>query len=223
MAKSILDSLVDGNVDSVCDADWLGRRGEKLAARELNLVRLFGRNGKILRNVYIPKEDGETTEIDLLFITAKGIFVLESKNYSGWIFGSESQHKWTVSFPNGAKERFYNPIKQNRAHCKWLRRYLGDGTPLFPIVVFSERCELKKIMVDSPDTRVVKRDRLHAAIRHIWDDSPDALSKAGVEEVYSRLRSLTQVTKKQKKGHIENIEQRFERQANQTEATTFSV
>ena len=93
MAKSILDSLVDGIVDSVCDADWLGQRGEKLTARELNLVRLFGRNGKVLRNVYIPKEDGETTEIDLLFITAKGIFVLESKNYSGWIFGSESQHK----------------------------------------------------------------------------------------------------------------------------------
>lgn len=100
---------------------------------------------------------------------------------------------------------------------------MGGDTPLFFIVVFSKRRELKKIMVDSPDTRVVKRDRLHAAIRHIWDDSPDALSKAGVEEVYSRLRSLTQVTKKQKKGHIENIEQRFERQANQTEATTFSV
>ena len=152
MAKSILDSLVDGIVDSVCDADWLGQRGEKLTARELNLVRLFGRNGKVLRNVYIPKEDGETTEIDLLFITAKGIFVLESKNYSGWIFGSESQHKWTVSFPNGAKERFYNPIKQNRTHCKWLRRYLGDDTPLFPIVVFSERCELKKITVSVKTT-----------------------------------------------------------------------
>ena len=80
MAKSILDSLVDSIVDSVCDADWLGRRGEKLTARELNLVRLFGRNGKILCNVYVPKEDGETIEINLLFITPKDIFVLESKN-----------------------------------------------------------------------------------------------------------------------------------------------
>lgn len=213
MAKSILDSLVDGIVDSVCDADWLGRRGEKLTARELNLVRLFGRNVKILRNVYIPKEDGETTEIDLLFITAKGIFVLESKNYSGWIFGSESQHKWTVSFPNGAKERFYNPIKQNRAHCKWLRRYLGDGTPLFSIVVFSERCELKKITVDSPDVRVVKRDRLYATIRDIWNESPDALSEADVEAIHASLHPLTQATKKQKREHIENIKKRFEQRS----------
>ena len=209
MAKSILDSLVDGIVDSVCDADWLGRRGEKLTARELNLVRLFGRNGKVLRNVYIPKEDGETTEIDLLFITVKGICVLESKNYSGWIFGSESQHKWTASFPSGAKERFYNPIKQNRTHCKWLHRYLGDGTPLFSIVVFFERCELKKITVDSPDVKVVKRDRLYATIRDIRNESPDALSEAGVEAIHARLRPLTQVTKKQKKEHVESVKRRF--------------
>ena len=80
MAKSLLDSLMDGIVDSVCDADWLGRRGERSAAREPNLVRFFGRGGKILRNVYVPKEDGETIEINLLFITPKDIFVLESKN-----------------------------------------------------------------------------------------------------------------------------------------------
>lgn len=176
MAKSILDSLVGGIVDSVCYADWLGRRGEKHVARELNLVRLFGRDGKILRNVYVPKDNGEATEIGVLFIAVKGIYVLESKNYSGWIFGSECQRKWTVSFSSGMKERFHNPIKQNRTLCKWLRRYLGDDTPLFSIVVFSERCELKKITVDSPDAKVVKRDRLYTAIRDIWDDSPNALS-----------------------------------------------
>lgn len=209
MAESILDSLVGGIVDSVCDADWLGRRGEKLVARELNLVRLFGRGGKILRNVYVPKDNGEATEIDVLYITVKGVFVLESKNYSGWIFGSESQRKWTVSFPNGAKERFYNPIRQNRTHCKWLHRYLGDGTPLFSIVVFSERCELKKIAVVSPDVRVVKRDRLYATISDIWNESPDALSESDVETIYARLRPLAQVTKKRKKAHVENIERRF--------------
>lgn len=209
MAKSLLDSLMDSIVDSVCDADWLGRRGEKLIARELKLVRIFGRSGKILRNAYIPKGNGETTEIDVLFITAKGIFVLESKNYSGWIFGSESQHKWTVSFPNGAKERFFNPIKQNRAHCKWLSRYLGDDTPLFSIVVFSKRCKLKKITVDSPDVRVVERDRLYATVRDIWDDSLNALNEADVEAIYAHLRSFTQITRKQKWEHIENIKRCF--------------
>ena len=60
MAKSLLDKLVD----SVFDAEWTGKRGEKLTERELKLVSLFGRKGKTLRNIYLPKENGETSEID---------------------------------------------------------------------------------------------------------------------------------------------------------------
>ena len=53
----------------------------------MKFVRLFGRSDEILRNVYILKGNGETNEIDALFIMVKDIFVLEPKNYSGWIFG----------------------------------------------------------------------------------------------------------------------------------------
>ena len=44
---------------------------------------------KITNKEEMSKEDGETSEVDLIFITQKGIFVFESKNYSGWIFGDE--------------------------------------------------------------------------------------------------------------------------------------
>ena len=202
MAKSILDEILD----TIFDAEWVGRCGERLTERELKLVRLFGRGGKILRNVYIPKDDGGTTEIDVLYVTAKGCFVIESKNYSGWIFGSEDQFKWTVSLPNGSKERFYNPIKQNRSHVKWLRGYLGDHTPAFSLVVFSERCELKKVTVGSPDVRVIKRDELYATIRDIWDASPDVLDEEGVEALYSKLLPLTKVAKEQRRKHVDDIE-----------------
>ena len=83
MSKGLLDVLLD----SIFDANWVGRRGEKLTERELNLVKLLGRKGQVLRNIYVPKDNGETSEIDVVFITQKGIFVIESKNYSGWIFG----------------------------------------------------------------------------------------------------------------------------------------
>ncbi|MER2002174.1 MAG: nuclease-related domain-containing protein [Carnobacterium inhibens] len=53
----------------------------------------------ILTNLYIPKEDGSTTEIDLVMITKFGFFVIESKNYSGWIFGDEKYRNWTQTFP----------------------------------------------------------------------------------------------------------------------------
>lgn len=121
--------LVDIILDSIFDANWTGRRGEKLTERELNLVKFFGRKGKVLRNIYIPKDNGETTEIDVIFITQKGIFVIESKNYSGWIFGDEKSTYWTVMLPNKEKNRFYNPIKQNQTHIKWLACYLNEDIP----------------------------------------------------------------------------------------------
>ena len=79
MSKGLIDSILD----SIFDEKWVGQRGEKLTERELKLVSLFGRKGKTLRNLYVPKDDGTTSEIDVIYITQKGIFVFESKNYSG--------------------------------------------------------------------------------------------------------------------------------------------
>ncbi len=63
-----------------------GNYGEYLTF--LQLEKLEG-NNKVLCNLYIPKQDGSTTEIDLIMINKSGIYVFESKNYSGWIFGDE--------------------------------------------------------------------------------------------------------------------------------------
>lgn len=67
-------------------------------------------NKKILTNVYLDREDGTTTEIDLIMICEKGIFVFESKNYRGWIYGRESEKMWTQTFKNGKKIRFFSPV-----------------------------------------------------------------------------------------------------------------
>ena len=85
----------------------------------------------------------ETTEIDVLMISPKGLFVFESKNYSGWIFGSENQKNWYQTLPAGRgrshKENFYNPIMQNRSHIKHLKAFLGTDIPVRSIIVFSDR------------------------------------------------------------------------------------
>lgn len=205
MAKGLIDSLLD----KIFDAEWVGWYGEHLTSRELMIVKLFGRNGKTLRNVYIPKENGDTTEIDVVFITQKGIFVIESKNYSGWIFGDEKNGFWTASLQNGIKNKFYNPIKQNQTHIRWLEKYLSDDIPMFSIIAFSERCELKKITVESPDVRVINRDDLYATIRDIWNRTEDKLDKANVQEIYEKLKPLTHVSKEVKQAHINAINEKY--------------
>ena len=205
MAKSLIDKAID----SIFDAEWAGKRGERLCESELRWVRLLGRKGTVLRNAYVPKRGGGTSEIDVLFVTRKGVFVIESKNYSGWIFGDGGQRYWTAGQKGGRKDRFYNPIMQNASHVRWLREFLADGTPLFPIVAFSERCELKKVSA-SGEVPVIKRDRLCGAVRRIWDASPDALSKEQVAGVVSRLEPLTRVDAAAKREHVAAIRERFE-------------
>lgn len=75
-----------------------GMQGEYKVAKQLQNFSLLP-NYKILFNLYIPKENGETTEIDLILITPYGLFVIESKNYSGWIFGNTNNKFWTQTLP----------------------------------------------------------------------------------------------------------------------------
>lgn len=186
-------------------AKFNGWYGEVLTEKELMIVKLFGRDGKILHNVYLPKDNGETSEIDVLFITQKGIFVIESKNYSGWIFGDEKDQYWTAMLPNKEKNRFYNPIKQNRTHCKWLSSITKNQAPLFSLIVFSERCALKNIKVYSDNVVVIQRDETYKAIKRFWNNLPDVLSPEQVLEIYNGLRLFTNVDAAVKETHINNI------------------
>ena len=72
-------------------------------------------------NVTLPTPDG-TTQIDHIFVSPYGIFVVETKNMKGWIFGSEKQSQWTQKiFKQTFK--FQNPLRQNYKHVKALEAY----------------------------------------------------------------------------------------------------
>lgn len=215
MGKGLVDLLADVINDLYWTDERIGRHGEKLTERKLNLINLFGRKGKTLKNIYIPKDNGETSEIDLVYITQKGIFVIESKNYSGWIFGDANSQYWTSCLPNGDKNRFYSPLKQNRTHIKWLGNYMANfssiNIPLISIIVFSDRCELKKVPADSPEAIICKRENLYWRIRQIWDVFPDVISENDIEITYSILSKLTNVSEAQKQAHIDNINKNISR------------
>lgn len=201
MPKGLLSLILD----SVFDEKWVGRRGEQLTERELKILNFFGHTGKSLRNIYVPKSDGQTSEIDLVYITQKGIFVFESKNYSGWIFGDEKSTYWTAMLPNRQKNQFYNPILQNKTHVKWLRQYVGEMIPLFSIIVFSERCELKKLTVETSNASVVQRHQVSSIVKDIWNCTPDALTEEQIESIYEKLKERTQVSRSVKQEHVKTI------------------
>ena len=168
---------------------------------------------RYLFNLYIPKENGETTELDVVLLHESGIYVFESKNYSGWIFGTESQKYWTQTLPVGKgrsqKNKFFNPILQNKGHLKWLQSYLGDPTlPFYSYIVFSDRCILKKITLTSGKHSVVKRCDLLPAVKQNISKAGVRLSPDKIDAIFKKLYPLTQVDQAQKAIHVQNIQQK---------------
>jgi restriction system protein len=96
-------------------------------------------------DVIVPASNG-TTQIDHLLISPFGLFVIETKNISGWIFGSEDQPKWVQSL-FGKSFSFQNPLLQNYRHTKCLAEYLDiDHSVIHSIVFFNRRCTFKTPM-----------------------------------------------------------------------------
>lgn len=187
--------------------NYLGCHGEYQLYNEL---KPFEKNGaKILFNCYIPKPNGQSSEIDVIMIHSNGVFIFESKNYSGWIFGSENSKFWTQTLPYGKgetkKSHFLNPIIQNQAHVNTLSNYIDKILPVYSIIVFSNRCTLKNINEDYNHSHVIHRASLQKTIYKIISATQSSLSSDEMDQIYEKLYPLTQVSNDIKKKHIENI------------------
>ncbi len=198
---------------AVTHRDYLSLRFDKGSYGEYQTymrLREFEKDGaKFLFNCYLPKKNSETTEIDVLMIDKTGIYVFESKNYGGWIFGSSYQKMWTQTLPNGRrgvrKERFFNPVMQNKSHIRWLQNQVGASVPMYSLIVFSERCTLKKIDVDPKEARVIKRYNVKSAVNSIRNEQAEELTQERIQSIYTKLYQYTQVDNDVKIAHIKQI------------------
>ena len=159
----------------------------------------------VFKNVYVPYR-GKTSEIDLVMVHEKGIFVFESKNYSGWIFGSAEQPYWTQSLQNGDKNRFYNPVLQNKTHIKALAEYLQLPETVFSsYIIFSERCELKTVPQDTAQYVIVRRPLMLKKLRADLKRRESIYTREQLQDMCAKIKALTQVSEEDKQQHIEYI------------------
>lgn len=168
-------------------------------------------DGRFLFNCYLPREHNETTEVDVILLTHDGIFVIESKNYDGWIYGSENQELWTQTLAAGNKvhkTHFYNPIRQNKTHIKYLKKVIGDNLPIYSVIIFSNECTLKNIEVADPETKVIYLEHAIKAVSDLSARTPNAISQENLISIYGKLYPYTQVSESVKQEHIKNINEK---------------
>lgn len=188
--------------------DDKGAYGEYLTFNILKNI-----DGKILTNLYLPKLKGGTTEVDLVFINSKGIFVIESKNYSGRIYGSSNSKFWMQILKNNQRNKFYNPIFQNRIHINAIKNILKDvnENDIYSIVVFSERCNIDNVNVSSENVKVIKRNYLESTIKDIMHSNFVKFNDDEVNDLHNKLLRYSDVSEIEKEQHIQNIKNMYSR------------
>ncbi|EGQ7854846.1 nuclease [Vibrio vulnificus] len=119
---------------SVFKSRWLkGAFGEFLVNRLLS--KLPESDYTLIKDVTLPTSDG-TTQVDHIVVSKYGIFVVETKNMKGWIFGSARQKQWTQKIYRHSS-KFQNPLHQNYKHIKALETLLGCSEEhLHSVIVF---------------------------------------------------------------------------------------
>lgn len=156
-----------------------------------------------LKNIILSLSDGSTTQIDHIVVSPYGIFVIETKNMSGWIFGGEHQKEWTQQiFKN--KFRFQNPLHQNYRHLKALEETLGLPSSAFvSIIAFVGDCEFKTPMPSN-----VFRGISYA--RYIRSFTQEKLDTVQIRQVLKKLQNkrLDQSFQTDR-SHVNNLKERF--------------
>lgn len=120
---------------AVIKSPWFkGRAGEAVVNLSAKLS-LDKTRYHLIKNVTLPTEDG-TTQIDHVIVSRYGVFVLETKNMKGWIFGNAKQRYWTQKIFKYS-QKFQNPLHQNYKHVKTLQNLLDlSDEQVLSVVVF---------------------------------------------------------------------------------------
>ena len=165
---------------------------------EDRVKRVIGRTVKnkqyVIHNLTLENE-GKTSQIDHVVINPRGVFVIETKNYSGEIYGSENQREWTQVLAYGkVKNKLYNPLKQNATHVYNVKKIVGR-LPICSLVVFVQN-----------NTHYIEANNVIplSALKSILQRGENLLSAEQMQIAYEAL--LSSKTKVSTKKHVRNIQ-----------------
>lgn len=166
---------------------------------------------RILRNVYLPNLVG-TTEIDIILIHATGVYVIESKNYQGWIFGNLKDSKWTQALNKNTKERFPNPVLQNNGHIQTMLSTVGNLVPeryCYSVIVFGKYADLKRVPETNSKLMILNSYSLENVLPIKFMNTSKVFNEDKIEKIYESLLQYTNVTEQEKQAHIDRIKLRY--------------
>ncbi|HAW53324.1 MAG TPA: DNA topoisomerase I [Flavobacteriales bacterium] len=155
----------------------------------------------LIKNVTLPTENG-TTQIDHIIVSKFGVFVVETKNIKGWIFGNANQKTWTQKIYKHTS-KFQNPLHQNYKHTKTLESLLNlNDQQIHSVIVFVGDSTFKTNMPENVTYG-------GGYIRYIKSKTQPVLSESEVNEITNKIENgrLTRSfkTNREHVAHVKNI------------------
>lgn len=182
----------------ILNSPWFkGKTGEFIVNISAKLM-LNKDEYHLIKNVTLPTEDG-TTQIDHIIVSKYGIFVVETKNMKGWIFGSPNQNIWTQKIYKHSI-KFQNPLYQNYKHIKTIESLLGlNDQQVHSVVVFVGESTFKTEMPENVTYGF-------GYIRFIKSKNKLVLNKSKIDEIVRKIEEgrLTPSFKTDKE-HVKHV------------------
>ena len=178
-----------------------GIQGEK---KVRNTLKRLSKDYILINDLLLKYKNG-TAQIDHVVICSKGIFVIETKNYSGKIYGDDHTKYWTQKL-NGRKNTFYSPIWQNRTHINAIKGILKEfhNVPIYSVIVFCRQCNIKKV---KSNEGVVYVNKLNRYIKRYKNNF--FIKKEEIRNIYYILNSNNIHSKKMREKHIKMIKKEY--------------
>lgn len=176
---------------------WLGEQ------RVARIVKRLGNDYTSYHNVYVTKANGELTQVDHIVTSPFGIFVVETKNYTGTIYGAEQAMYWTQMIYR-YKTKFYSPVFQNRTHVNALKHTLSLDIPFHSVIVFSNAAKLKLPAFE--DAHVIQLKALRKHIKRYREPVLSAQQLHTINEALHHVMTNIAARKRQiKRQHLQQV------------------
>ncbi len=156
-------------------------------------------------NLIIPSNNG-TAQIDHLIVSLYGLFIVETKNKVGWIFGSADQPKWTQSI-FGKNYTFQNPLRQTYRQRNVLSKFLNiEESNIHPIICFVGNCEFRTQLPQN----VIRRN----LGRYIMQFNDQILPLEELIEINRKLEFIQSEFTLSKADHLRSLDKRHHSNTN---------
>ena len=160
----------------------------------INLKKLIKKQGFVINNLIIEEND-RSNQMDHILISKKGIFCVETKNYSGTIYGDDKRKEWTQVFNFGKqKYNFYSPVIQNKNHIRALNNIIKDYNINNVVIFYNNN-------IDNINSKYVYTVK---SFKKYYLSLNDIITEEDVNKIYNVLKNIKDNQISNKK-HLENI------------------